>query len=336
MRMIACLIALAGAASAASTVASAKPPAKAPATRAAAPGKSLADFLPAELGDAKRQKDPPPSPAAPKLSEPRDAHAAYLLPDPRFVNVNLTWVRDLVFEQAQFRVHVPGEQDQDTAARLSHEGFDVDGLFVQRTQVLPAPGGKSGAGKSEARALVADKIVVLVSVEKPATPNEPIDWLRKLDLAGLAAFAAGAPDPIGGSDIDAPPPLSITVVHADAKPHKKGDPKHVKMRIVNQSKKPVTLFLNSGDPFGPGAFSFSVDDSDWLPTEVEHSHEGKLITKTLAPGKDYVLSLGPDLQFRGHVMKARYSTGDAHRALCKDCWLGTVTSPAFAVPGERL
>jgi len=334
--MIACLIALGAATNAVSTVASAKAPPKTPGAKAPASGKSLADFLPAELGDGKRQKEPSPSPGDPKPAEPRDAHAAYLLPDARFVNVNLMWVRDLVFEQTQFRVHVPGEQDEDTAARLSHEGFDVDGLFVQRTRHLPAPGGKGGPDKSEARALLADKIVVLMSVEKAAAPNEPIEWLRKLDLAGLAAFAAGAPDPLGGSDIGPPPPLAIVMVHADPKPPKKGSPKDVKMRIVNQSKKPVTLFLNSGDPFGPGAFSFSVDDADWMPIEVEHSHDGKLITKTLAPGKDYVLSLGADLQFRGHVLKARYLTGDEHRALCKDCWLGTVTSSAFAVPGERL
>jgi len=371
MRTIACLIALAAATGAATTIASAKERTKTPTTTAPTSKRSLTDFLPTALGDAKRQKDPPPSPSAPKPPEPRDAHAAYLLPDPRFVNVNLMWVRDLTFEQAQYRVHVPGERDENTAARLSHEGIDVDGLFVQRTQYLPAPGGKSGAGKSEARALLADKIVVLVSVEKATTPNEPIEWLRKLDLAGLTAFAAGAAapapatttadpaplpalddglprvvdEPLGKGDGDSvlpagpegpPPPLTLFVVHADPKPLKKGEPKQVKMRIVNASKKPVTLFLNSGDPSGPGAFSFSVDDADWLPVEVEHRHDGKLITHKLAPGKDYLLSIGPDLQFRGHLVKVRYQTGDQHHALCKDCWVGTVTSSALAVPGDRL
>jgi hypothetical protein len=153
--------------------------------------KSLEDFLPVTLAGAKRQKEPPPPLGMPPASGPRDAHGAYLLPDPRFVNVNLMWVKDLAFEKAQFKVAKAGETDENLTLGLKLEGFDVDGVFVERTQYLPTADGRRG-DKSEARALLGDRIVVLVSVERPTDANEPLDFIRKLDLRGLTTLATPA------------------------------------------------------------------------------------------------------------------------------------------------
>ena len=152
-----------------------------PAGTAVAKEKALADFLPAKLGDIKRE---PPLPPDPLMGDTSGgiAHAAYLLPERRFVNINLMWVQELAGERAQFRVRRPGETKDSPAAGLQHEGFEVDGLFVQRTSY-------TRSRKSEVRALLADKIVVVLSVESAKEPNEPLEWLRKMDLQGLTAFA---------------------------------------------------------------------------------------------------------------------------------------------------
>lgn len=181
MTFVAAIVLLAAALTSSAATAKSKPAAKA---------RSLEDFLPAALGGAKRQKElPPPASGAAPATGPGDAHAAYLLPDARLVNVNLTWVKDLAAERAQLKVQQAGETNEDLAAGLKHEGFDLDGVLVQRTQYLPTADGR-GDDKSEARALLGDRIVVLVSVERPTGSNEPVEWMRKLDLRGLAALAA--------------------------------------------------------------------------------------------------------------------------------------------------
>jgi hypothetical protein len=148
------------------------------AVAAPAKRKALEEFLPPTLGDGKKQ---------PPLHDlGSNAHAAYLLPERRFVNFNMRWV-DASEAKVVFRVSKPGETRENTAAKLSHEGFEVDGFFVQRTSHLPTPG-RAGGGKSEAKVLLGDRLLVEVSVERPKDRNEPLEWLRKLDLRGLAAL----------------------------------------------------------------------------------------------------------------------------------------------------
>ena len=152
---------------------------------AVAKPKALADFLPAKLGDIKRE---PPSRPDPLLGDTSGgvAHAAYLLPERRFVNINLMWAQEPAAERAEFVVHRPGETKESQAA--GYEGFDVDGLFVQRTSY-------TRSRMSEVRAVLADRIVVRLSVENAKEPNEPLEWLRKMDLQSLTAFARKAPAP---------------------------------------------------------------------------------------------------------------------------------------------
>jgi len=154
------------------------------ATPAAAKPQTLADFLPATIGVAKRRPETPPPPAA-APRKTRNVYAAYQLPEGRFVNVNLLWVKD---PGTHFKVHRPGEKVDSETTPVRYEGFEVDGFFVQRTQGMPAsdPGGTT----SEASLLLADRLLVIVSIERPPDPNEPVEWIRKLDLPGLAAFAA--------------------------------------------------------------------------------------------------------------------------------------------------
>ena len=113
------------------------------------PKKTLKHFLPDKLGDVKRERPLPPGLG---MAPSDDAHASYLLPERRFVNINLMWVKDLSFEKAQFRVHAPGETNGD------HEGFDVQDR-------------RHAVGRNA------------------KTPNEALEWLQKVDLKSLAAFA---------------------------------------------------------------------------------------------------------------------------------------------------
>src|SRR6185437_14448632 len=233
-----------------------------------------------------------------------------------------------------------------TARGKDHRNFRADVIFSNRSCCVesgwrlegphgPLSADGEGAPEAELRMLsahrntptgvllemdaykvAADRALAVYRIFRPALDEcaatiAPELAARTVSRGGAPA-PQGEPSPAPPAPESAAPPFAIVIVHADPEPHRKGDPKDVKFRVVNQSKKPATLFLNSGDPFGPGAFSVAVDDSDWLPIEVEHRHDGKLITRTLAPGHDYLLSLGPDLQFRGHVVKVRYLTDDKH------------------------
>ena len=104
-----------------------------------------------------------------------DAHAAYLLPERRFVNINLMWVKDLSFEKAQFRAHAPG---------------GIKATAKASTSTARCFGEPASPTPTRARcALLADKIVMMLSVENAKTPNEALEWLQKIDLKSLAAFA---------------------------------------------------------------------------------------------------------------------------------------------------
>jgi hypothetical protein len=341
--------------------------------------KSLEAFLPAKIGGGRRERELrlPPLGGRPD-GGPKDAHAAYLLPGRRYLNVNLMWVKDLAFEEAQFRVSAPGETHEDEAAYLSHEGFEVDGFFVQRTQYLPRPDGHGG-DKSEARALLADRIAVLVSVERPNEPDEPVKWMRKLDLRGLAALArqaeaarfaamrravneafrhkdaqgrpkgilrlevAGQHGPLPdltddgddaapGSDptppSPPPSPLRLVIEHVSHGPGSK----HVHARLVNDGKEPITLLLDSGDAFGPKTFSFTADGAPAIPIEDGQHHDGRVITRVLQPGSDYLVDLGPDDQLRGKRVEARYKVDAKMRGRCNDCWMGETATATLALP----
>jgi hypothetical protein len=329
----------------------------------AARPKSLEAFLPAEIGGVKRERELqlPPLGGRPRGGR-KDAHAAYLLPGRRFLNVNLMWVKALDFEKAQFRVSAPGETHKEEAAYLNHEGFEVDGFFVQRTQYLPRPDGHGG-DRSDARALLADQIVVLVSVERPKEPDESVEWMRKLDLRGLAALtrpsnaarraalkraieeafrhkdAQGRPKgmlmlevagqrPIPDVMGNEPSPLRFAIEHVSHGPGSK----HVHARLVNDGKEPITLFLDSGDASLPKTFSLTVDGAPAIPIEVEHRDGGGPITRVLQPGSDYLVELGPDDQLRGKRVEARYTVDAKTRSRCTDCWTGQAATATLAVP----
>jgi hypothetical protein len=128
-------------------------------------------FIPQELRGLKRNGPP----ATMGVTEGSlIAHGAYLIEEERrFVNVNFTEVVDLEFEKAQFRVG-KGESKEDGAIA----GQEIDGRLVQRTSY-------GSPAKSEATVLLADRIVVRVSVEKAKDPDEAIAYLKALDLSGL-------------------------------------------------------------------------------------------------------------------------------------------------------
>jgi hypothetical protein len=141
---------------------------------------SLDDFMPARLGGIDRMKaiegDFGPTPP--------DAAAAYLSQAiGKSINVNLMQVHDLKFSRAQFHGLAAGQTKESPAAKLSFKGFEVGGFKVERTQYL------TESKKSEARALLADKVDVMVSVQPADNPDEAIDYLKQLDLAGIEAFA---------------------------------------------------------------------------------------------------------------------------------------------------
>jgi hypothetical protein len=102
----------------------------------------------------------------------------------------------------------------------------------------------------------------------------------------------------------------------------RGEPEHVHLRLVNVGKVAVRVFLG-GDPFGAVPFEFSVDASEPIPIAAEHRHDGKTVTRVLRPGKDYLVELGPDPQFVGHTLVARYHVDPADG---EGCWTGLVLS----------
>jgi hypothetical protein len=100
---------------------------------------------------------------------------------------------------------------------------------------------------------------------------------------------------------------------------------HVHIRLVNEGRVPVRVFLG-GDPFGAVPFDFLVDTGDPIPIAAEHRHEGQTVTRVLRPGKDYLVDLGPDAQFVGHTLTARYQADPDD---CGTCWTGRVLSPGL-------
>jgi hypothetical protein len=97
---------------------------------------------------------------------------------------------------------------------------------------------------------------------------------------------------------------------------------HVHIRLLNAGKVPVRVFLG-GDPFGVAPFDFSMDAGEPISIAAEHRHDGKTVTRVLLPGKDYLVDLGPDAQFVGHTLMARYQVAPGDR---EGCWTGLVLS----------
>ena len=150
----------------------------APAPVAVTHARSLADFLPPSLDGLSLQTFDDAA-----LLPQGGAAGAYLdSKTGRSINVNLMPVTELKFSRAQFHDLKPGETKEAPAARLSFKGFDVNGYQVERTDFL------NGPRKSEAIAIVADKVDVRVSVQPSTDPDESVALLKQLDLAGMNAF----------------------------------------------------------------------------------------------------------------------------------------------------
>ena len=124
----------------------------------------LADFLPPRLAGAGRQVLPDYM----KVKE-GDGHAAYLAASAsgvsRTLNLNLA--------------HVAGEE-LEQARHLMERGkrFRVHGRRVQRT-VTPE------ARRTEARALVADAVLVTLTVDGAEAENESVQAMAEVDLDGI-------------------------------------------------------------------------------------------------------------------------------------------------------
>ncbi len=137
---------------------------------------TLDSFVPAQLEGLERAGPPPDIGVT---EGPLIAHGAYRIQedgDARLVNVNLIEVVDLEFERAQFKAE-NGESLEGGAIT----GQEIDGRLVQRRAYGTPP-------KSEVIVLLADRIVVRVSVEKAEDPDEALRYLAALDLAGLEAL----------------------------------------------------------------------------------------------------------------------------------------------------
>ena len=110
------------------------------------------------------------------------AHGAYLVQKgdrSRYVNVNLAEVVDLEFERAQFVVKAGESRSSAGSDVLAKE---VDGRLVQRRY---SPRMKT----SEVIVILADEVIVRVSVEQANNPDEAFEWLAVIDLQGIEALA---------------------------------------------------------------------------------------------------------------------------------------------------
>ena len=154
-------------------------PAPAAAPIAVAHATSLADFLPASLDGVPLQTFEDPAFALPRGG----AAGAYLdAKTGKSININFMPVTELKFSRAQFHDLKPGETKNAPAAHLSFKGFDLSGFDVERTDFQTDP------RKSEAMAIVADKVDVTLSVQPSTDPDESIALMKQLDLAGMNAF----------------------------------------------------------------------------------------------------------------------------------------------------
>ncbi|MFT3700128.1 MAG: hypothetical protein QM831_43685 [Kofleriaceae bacterium] len=144
-----------------------------------APKKTLAEYVPAKIGDIALMK-------MPKGMElpPPDVAAAYIdRKSGKSININLMKVKDLKFSKAQFHHLKPGET-KDSPSKLSFKGFDAgDGILGERTRY------QDDSKKSEAILLLGDKLDVMVSVQPTDNEDEAIDVLKTLDVKGLNEFA---------------------------------------------------------------------------------------------------------------------------------------------------
>lgn len=156
-----------------------KPEAAAPSDQEEPAGvtqENLDRFIPNELGGLKRLETGNPL----SVTEgPLLAHGAYVIDGgkgKRMVNVNLMEVVDLEFERAQFVVGKGESKDDGNTV-----GKEIDGRLVQRRFYGSPP-------KSELIVLLADRIVVRVSVESAASADEGFAYLADVDLAGLESL----------------------------------------------------------------------------------------------------------------------------------------------------
>ena len=131
----------------------------------------LGDFLPPRLGGAGRQVLPDYM----KVAE-GDAHAAYLAAGEggaaRTFNVNLARVAG-------------DELDRARALVRGGKRFTVRGHAVARTLVVEAR-------RTEARTLLADAVLVTVSVDGAADEDESVRLMAELDLDGIESLARRA------------------------------------------------------------------------------------------------------------------------------------------------
>ncbi len=142
--------------------------------------KSLADFLPASLeGTPLRHMNNMLLGGLPGGA----AIGSYLdMTHRRAININLMPVQDVATVRAQLHGLKPGQTRKSPAAKLAMKAFAVKGFTVVRTEYLDSK-------KSEAEALLVDKVNVRLSVDPASDPDESVKLIKQLDLPGIAAFA---------------------------------------------------------------------------------------------------------------------------------------------------
>ena len=163
--------------SAASSTPAAPSNAIAPKTRT-----TLADFLPEAIGGIPmdRATDDGPTSSLPVLNV---ALGAYIdAATPKSILVTLVPGGDLEFARGRFHKLKAGQSKEIPEAHVSLRAFDVNGTLVVRTRQLATM-------KSEAFALLKNDVSVNIVVDPASDPDEPVRYMRDVDLVALAALA---------------------------------------------------------------------------------------------------------------------------------------------------